>query len=169
MRRFAALVSFSVLMMSAAGERPSAAAQSVSGGLLKIDGLSQLTKGGKVTLVGFSWDGPVRLFSEGFAASSLASSTAGDRSFWVAASDPGDLCEGLKKLGAQKKVLENGRLSFRSSDGPLKALKLDGITVTETNCSTSPWTAALQAASLEDAEERTKSKPKKKKGKTKTG
>ncbi len=175
MQRHPVLVSLSLLLFSGALAAPAGAAtQAVSGGQLKVEELSKLTKGGKVTLVGFAWDGPARLFTDNFAAAGLAATTAGDRSFAVAAEGPATLCEGLKKLGADKKTLEHGRLSFRGQDGPLKALSLDGITVAEVDCSKSPWTAQLQAASLEEAEAHAKSKDKskdksKKKARTKAG
>lgn len=174
MRRFL-LVSFSVLIPAGAlGIAAGAATQAVSGGHLKIEELSKLTQGGKVTLVGFAWDGPAKLFATDFAAAGLTAAAAGDRTFSVAAEGPAALCEGLKKLGADKKTLEHGRLSFRGQDGPLKALSLDGITVAEVDCSKSPWTAQLQAASLEEAEAHAKSKDKskdksKKKARTKAG
>lgn len=175
MRRQPVLASLSVLFLGGLLAAPAGAAtQAVSGGHLKIEALSKLTQGGKLTLVGFAWDGPARLFAKDFAASGLAATTAGDRSFSVAAEGPATLCEGLKKLGADKKTLEHGRLSFRGQDGPLKALSLDGITVAEVDCSKSPWTAQLQAASLEEAEAHAKSKDKskdksKKKARTKAG
>lgn len=173
MRRQPVLASLSVLFLGGLLAAPAGAAtQAVSGGHLKIEALSKLTQGGKLTLVGFAWDGPARLFAKDFAASGLAATTAGDRSFSVAAEGPATLCEGLKKLGADKTALEHGRLSFRSADGPLQALKLDGITVGAVDCSKTPWTADLQVASLAPAEERTKAKDKdktKKKDKAKKG
>jgi hypothetical protein len=151
------MVSFSALVVVGALAASTAAATPVSSGNLKIDGLSKLTKGGKLSLVGFAWEGPAKLFANGVNAEALAA-TAGDTNFSVAADGPATLCEGLKQLSTE--APSEGRLSFKGTDGPLKAMTLDGVTVSNVDCSKTPWTAQFQAASLADAEEHTRDKAK---------
>ncbi len=157
MRRSFMLVSFSALAVAGVLSVSAASATAVSGGSLKIDDLSELSKGGKLALVGFAWEGPAKLFTTGVGSESLAA-TAGDKNFTVASDGPATLCEGLKLLGP--KTLTVGRLSFKGAEGPLKAMTLDSITVSAVDCSKSPWTAQFQAATFADAEEHARDKEK---------
>ena len=166
MRRILVSVPFSLLLLAGVALAPAAAATTVSGGSLKLEGLSDLAKGGKMSLVGFAWNGPVRPFGDAFPADGLTAET-GDRSFAVASDGPVTLCQGLGKLGSR--TFDEGRLSFKGTDGPLAALKVGGVTVASVDCAKSPWTAEFRATTLEPAAERAEGKAKDKaKDKTKS-
>lgn len=165
MRRILVSVPLSLLLLAGAATAPVAAGTTVSGGSLKLDGLSDLAKGGKLSLVGFAWSGPVRPFGDTFQADGLTAE-AGARGFAVASDGPVTLCQGLGKVGSR--TFEEGRLSFKGADGPLAAMKVGGVTVASVDCAKSPWTAEFRAATLEPAAERAEGKAKDKtKSKTK--